>query len=212
MDNEKIGIYLQELRLNKNYTQAKVAQICNVTHQAVSQWENGKSLPDLDAMKSLSELYSLSINEIIGCERIDSSNIKNPNINVGITDKLSSETLMVFLVSIVACVLSFILVIGGMSSGVLPLMILPALFISLFQSIYIYLKSRKNQIDKIFHSSINVVTTISLVFLIISLVIFIAFIGNGLDAFGFLQPIIYSILTYIYFKYGKKVIQELEKI
>lgn len=37
----------------------------NVTRQAVSKWETGVSLPDLDVLLYLSKLFSITINDLL---------------------------------------------------------------------------------------------------------------------------------------------------
>ena len=41
MDNQKLGIFITELRKEKGLTQAQLAQKLNVTDKAVSKWERG---------------------------------------------------------------------------------------------------------------------------------------------------------------------------
>ena len=53
MDQEKIGKIIKEIRKNNNLTQADLANKYNVTYQAVSKWENGKSLPDIVLLKQI---------------------------------------------------------------------------------------------------------------------------------------------------------------
>ena len=44
MDNQKLGIFITELRKEKGLTQlAQLAQKLNVTDKAVSKWERGVS-------------------------------------------------------------------------------------------------------------------------------------------------------------------------
>jgi CYTH domain-containing protein/transcriptional regulator with XRE-family HTH domain len=65
MDSIKFGNYLTELRKNQGFTQRYVAYELEVTDKAVSKWENGKSKPSIDELKRLSELYDVSINDLL---------------------------------------------------------------------------------------------------------------------------------------------------
>ena len=56
-----IGSFLQKLRKEDNLTQKDIAMLCNVTTQAVSKWERGDSIPDIEILEKLSILYLLSI-------------------------------------------------------------------------------------------------------------------------------------------------------
>lgn len=42
-----------------------------VTYQAVSRWENGDSIPDLDSLSNLADFYKISIDEILQRNKID---------------------------------------------------------------------------------------------------------------------------------------------
>ncbi len=81
MDSYKMGNFLSNLRKQKNLTQKDVAEICSVSMQAVSKWERGESVPDIQILEKLSLLYSISINEIIAGniekKTADSSSNKN---------------------------------------------------------------------------------------------------------------------------------------
>ena len=47
MDQIKIGSFLNELRMEKGLTQAKLAEQLNTTNRSVSRWETGSTLPDI---------------------------------------------------------------------------------------------------------------------------------------------------------------------
>ena len=59
--NEK----LKSARESKHLTQQQVADTINVTRQAISQWENGKSAPDLETLKRLCSLYEITPNDLL---------------------------------------------------------------------------------------------------------------------------------------------------
>lgn len=70
MDIVKIGKYLAELRREHHMTQEELGEKLGVTNKTVSRWETGTYLPPADALQLLSELYGISINEILAGERI----------------------------------------------------------------------------------------------------------------------------------------------
>lgn len=55
---------IQELlkirRIDNNFTQEQVANLLRVTTQAVSKWETGQSMPSIDNLLYLSDLYNVS--------------------------------------------------------------------------------------------------------------------------------------------------------
>ncbi len=65
MDTIKVGQYLAQLRKEKGLTQEQLGEKLGVTNKTVSRWENGNYMPPVDALQQLSELYSLSINELL---------------------------------------------------------------------------------------------------------------------------------------------------
>lgn len=70
MDMIKIGKTIKELRLSKGFSQGDVAKICNITAPAVSKWERGESIPDISSLECLSQLYGVTINEIINSSAV----------------------------------------------------------------------------------------------------------------------------------------------
>lgn len=56
---------LKHRRIELGLTQKEVAEKLNVTHQTVSSWETGKSIPDVPTIITLSEFYSLSLDYML---------------------------------------------------------------------------------------------------------------------------------------------------
>lgn len=65
MDSIKIGQYLSELRKYYKITQDDLANHLSVSRQAVSRWETGASIPTVEVLLKLSELYGVTINDIL---------------------------------------------------------------------------------------------------------------------------------------------------
>ena len=61
----EISERLKEIRQNAGMTQEEVAEKIMVSRVTVSHWENGKSLPDIISLISLSDLYSISLDELM---------------------------------------------------------------------------------------------------------------------------------------------------
>lgn len=60
MDNQKLGIFITELRKEKGLTQAQLAQKLNVTDKAVSKWERGVGFPDIKLLEPLADVETVS--------------------------------------------------------------------------------------------------------------------------------------------------------
>lgn len=69
MNQQKIGGFLKELRLEKQITQEQLAEQMGVSRRTVSRWETGNNLPDLSVLVELADFYNVDLNEIFRGER-----------------------------------------------------------------------------------------------------------------------------------------------
>ena len=60
---------LHELRVKHGLSQDDLAQKVFVTRQAVSRWENGETVPNIETLKLLSRFFNVSINTLLGSPR-----------------------------------------------------------------------------------------------------------------------------------------------
>ncbi|MGF7014336.1 phosphotransferase [Ornithinibacillus bavariensis] len=60
-----IGEKLKLRRKKAGFTQEQVAEKMNITRQTLSNWEVGKNYPDIDSIISLSQIYNLSLDELL---------------------------------------------------------------------------------------------------------------------------------------------------
>lgn len=60
-----IGRYLQFLRKKNHYTQEDLAKQLLISRQAISKWETGITIPDLEILLKISKLYNITINDIL---------------------------------------------------------------------------------------------------------------------------------------------------
>ncbi|MFF2341108.1 helix-turn-helix domain-containing protein [Bacillus mycoides] len=65
----EFGSKLKELRKKNNYSQQQIAEILHVTAQAVSKWENNKSVPDITTLVQISDLYNVSLDYLIKSDK-----------------------------------------------------------------------------------------------------------------------------------------------
>ena len=65
MNQDKIANTIKEIRKNNNFTQRDLANELGVTYQAVSKWENGKNIPDIEILKLICNKYKIDINELL---------------------------------------------------------------------------------------------------------------------------------------------------
>ena len=69
---------LKQLRIKKNIKQQDLAKALNVTKQSVSNWENGKRLPNIEILILLADFYNCSLDYLVGRE-LKEDNLKTIN-------------------------------------------------------------------------------------------------------------------------------------
>lgn len=65
IDNKVVGQAISKLRQAENMTQQTLAACLNVSHQAVSKWENGTALPDVLTLLELSRMFGLTLEQLL---------------------------------------------------------------------------------------------------------------------------------------------------
>ena len=67
-----------QLRKNFNMTQSEMAEVLNVSRQAISKWEMGTVIPDVSNMLAISKFFNVSIDYFVNDDFIidDSQNTK----------------------------------------------------------------------------------------------------------------------------------------
>lgn len=60
-----VGNRIRKYRKDNSLTQDQLAEKLNVTHQAVSSWETGKTQPDIQTLKQLADLFEVSVEDLI---------------------------------------------------------------------------------------------------------------------------------------------------
>ena len=75
-----LGEQIKEAREGKNYSQEELAEMCGVSRQAVSKWENGLSVPQGANREALCE--------ILGLECLREENLKEGGEAQGLKGKL----------------------------------------------------------------------------------------------------------------------------
>lgn len=59
------GEQIKSIRKKENLTQEQFAIKLNVTRQAVSNWENNKNLPDIGMLILMSDVFDISLDQLI---------------------------------------------------------------------------------------------------------------------------------------------------
>ena len=62
---DTIGQNIAHYRKEKGITQEQLSELCGVSPQAVSKWENDISCPDITLLKPLARIFSISVDELL---------------------------------------------------------------------------------------------------------------------------------------------------
>ncbi len=90
MDMVRIGAFLKELRVQNHMTQEQLGEKLGVTNKTISRWECGTYLPPVEMLKELSDLYGLTINEIISGQRLNEEQFRQ-QAEMNIADALKTN-------------------------------------------------------------------------------------------------------------------------
>lgn len=60
---------LKEIRIEKNMTQKKVCEILGVSLNCYASWEQGRTQPDIDTIKKLCEIFSVTADYLLGNDK-----------------------------------------------------------------------------------------------------------------------------------------------
>ena len=69
----QIGKFIAELRKEHRFTQEQLGDKIGVTNKTISRWETGAYLPPADALLMMSELFDVSINEILSGKKLSNA-------------------------------------------------------------------------------------------------------------------------------------------
>ena len=112
-DVVNISRFIQELRKEHNFTQKYVAEKLNVSVQAVSKWETGKSCPDIDLYIPLSELFGITVVELMKGHRINPEELKEETAETLVNVVSKSNKILKYAV-ITGIVLVALIILGCM--------------------------------------------------------------------------------------------------
>ncbi len=80
MDPNKISHFIYQLRKEQKLSQYQLADLIPISRQAVSKWERGQTIPDSSTLIRLSEIFDVTINELLKGERLSNNTIKDLEI------------------------------------------------------------------------------------------------------------------------------------
>lgn len=75
MDAKQLGPFIAERRKELGMTQAILAEKLHVTDKAISRWERGIGLPDINSIEALADALDVSLIELMQAQRNEQENI-----------------------------------------------------------------------------------------------------------------------------------------
>ena len=76
MDLVQIGKFIAQLRKEHEFSQEKLGEILGVTNKTISRWETGTYLPPAEMLLSMSNLFHVTINELLSGKRLTQDEYK----------------------------------------------------------------------------------------------------------------------------------------
>lgn len=70
MNQEKIGRFIANCRKQRKMTQSELGEKLGVTEKSVSNWENGRNMPDLSLFKPLCNELNITLNDLLSGEKV----------------------------------------------------------------------------------------------------------------------------------------------
>lgn len=61
----KFSEKLRQLRIKNEYSQEEFAKVLNVSRQAVTKWENGKGMPDINNLRTIANLFDVTLDSLL---------------------------------------------------------------------------------------------------------------------------------------------------
>ncbi len=96
-----VGKNIKKYREEKKITQDALAERLSVTRQAVSNWECGKTEPDIETLHKISEALEVSVEELIYGEKRKYEVIHNHNVTKTVTEGVSFGAVIAAVISYV---------------------------------------------------------------------------------------------------------------
>ena len=105
----EIGKKLKNARIEAGLTQEKAAEKIDVSRQTISNWENEKSYPDIISVIALSDLYSVSLDELLKGDQKMAEHLEESTYVVKSNKKLTGAILLNIILMILLIALNMLL-------------------------------------------------------------------------------------------------------
>ena len=76
MDPIIVGKFIAKLRKDQAMTQEQFGEALGITNKTVSRWESGSYMPSIDMLQRMSQIFDVSINELLAGEYISNEDFR----------------------------------------------------------------------------------------------------------------------------------------
>lgn len=112
-----LGERISSLRNQHNLSQGDLAEKLNVSRQSVSKWETDASIPELDKLLCMSELFDITLDELVKGDTV--KNDVSDSTPVTVQNSLGAKRLIgIILLCFGALILILLSALGGFLAGV----------------------------------------------------------------------------------------------
>ncbi len=110
INSDKIGNFIAELRNNKKLSQEKLGKLLGIGRDSISKWERGVTLPSHEMLLKLSDVFNVTVNEILYGEILNKQNEKEVNEVSAILyeDVKNGKKIIKRLSIIIVCIIAFL--------------------------------------------------------------------------------------------------------
>ena len=130
-----IGETIARLRKDKGLTQKELADQLYISNKTISKWENGTSLPDIQATIDIAKYFNVSIDELLTGESV---------LNATLVDKSNTNCSLLIFLNIFIMALNFIFVIVDVNLA----LNVGVSILGIFLSLIIILLVKRETLDK----------------------------------------------------------------
>lgn len=126
MDTVKMGRFLKELRKEQDMTQEALGERIGVTNKTISRWETGAYVPPVECLMLMSDIYGVTINEIVAGQRLsekDYAETADENLtellkeNEERKDRFEEIMIVIMLLTVIISIAIYFLLPSGDSTG-----------------------------------------------------------------------------------------------
>lgn len=127
---------LQKLRKDVGMTQLELAEKLMVSRQAISKWETGSAIPDLENMVAICKLFDVSLDYLVRDIQEETETKEIPEEHIRKEEKQNNRKLISIRGVIIMLIISIIALIIGWKMNVLATTIIAMLWLILFACAY----------------------------------------------------------------------------